>query len=95
MQRNSVLGKGKSKKEETGKGEGEKRSKGEDREDQGSRHPGKNEIEREVKEDGKDDGKDEGKVGDRGIHSYKLYLTKFNWINLICARGYISQKNIL
>ena len=72
MQRDSVLGKVKGKREETGKGEGERTSKGKDREDQESRHPGKNEIEREVKEDGKDDGKDEGKVGDRGIHSYKL-----------------------
>ena len=85
MQRKFVLGKVKGKKEKTGKGEGERTSKGEDREDHESRHPRKNEIEREVKEDGKDDGKDEVKVGDRGIHSYKLYLTKFNWINLICA----------
>ena len=70
MQRNFVLVKVKN--EETGKEEGERTSKGEDREIQESRHPGKNEIEREAKEDGKDNGKDEGKVGDRGVHSYKL-----------------------
>ena len=85
MQRNSVLGKGKGKKQETGKGEGERTSKREDREDQESRHPGKKEIEREDKEDVKDDDQDEGKVGDRGVHLYKLLLAKFNWINQIFA----------
>ena len=70
MQRNSVLDKVKGKKEETGKEEGDRTSKGKNGENQESRYPRKNEVEREVKEDGKDDGKNEGKVGDRGFHSF-------------------------